>query len=74
MGLYDYNFCHSLLYGGWDSGIINNLQDACREIQENFEQMDLENASVEEEMREIVNKMITELNRLIDDIQSTHFR
>ncbi|TXL65729.1 hypothetical protein FHP05_06300 [Cerasibacillus terrae] len=74
MGLYDYNFCHNLLYGGWDSGIINNLQDACREIQQNFEQMDLENASVEEEMREIVNEMITELNRLINDIQSTHFR
>lgn len=32
MGLYDYNFCHNLLYGGWDAGIINNLQDACREI------------------------------------------
>lgn len=74
MGLYDYKFCHNLLYGGWDSGIINNLQDACREIQQNFEQMDLENASVEEEMREIVNEMITELNRLINDIQSTHFR
>lgn len=36
--------------------------------------MDLENVSVEEEMREIVNEMITELNRLINDIPSTHFR
>ncbi|UAC49670.1 hypothetical protein K6959_07685 [Bacillus aquiflavi] len=74
MGLYEADFCHRLLYGGWDFGIINNLQDAVDEIKQNFEDMDLENASVEEEMRAIVDEMVTELTQLINKIESVHFR
>ncbi|USK34059.1 hypothetical protein LIT25_00955 [Bacillus sp. F19] len=76
MGLYDYDFCHGIVYGSWglDSGIINNLQDAIDEIKQNFEDMDLENASVQEEMKVIIDQMISELNRLIDTINSVQFR
>lgn|GEM_PF-3276155 len=74
MALYTYSFCHDLLYGGWDSGIINNLEDARHEIIQNFNDMDLENASVQKEMEEIVNDMVAEIDRLIDRIQSISFR
>lgn len=75
MGLYTASFCHDVLYsGGWDSGVLNNLQDARNEIIQNFEQMDLENASVQEEMGEIVQQMITEIDQLISRIQSVSFR
>ncbi|MDQ0227329.1 hypothetical protein [Metabacillus niabensis] len=74
MALYTYDFCHDLLYGGWDSGIINNLEDAKREIKQNFEDMDLENASVQEEMRQIIDEMIAELDQLISTIKSVNFR
>ncbi|GGB57514.1 hypothetical protein F3157_14985 [Virgibacillus dakarensis] len=74
MGLYDYDFCHNLLYGGWDSGIINNLKDARDEIKQNFKDMDLENASVGEDMGAIVDEMVAELDRLISEIESVHFR
>ncbi len=74
MALYTYSFCHDLLYGGGDSGIINNLEDARHEIIQNFNDMDLENASVQKEMEEIVNDMVAEIDRLIDRIQSISFR
>ncbi|MEH7356850.1 hypothetical protein V7150_25415 [Neobacillus drentensis] len=74
MRLYDYDFCHNLVYGGWDFGIINNLRDARDEIKQNFEEMDFENASVHEEMRGIVDEMISEIDQLISTIQSVQFR
>lgn len=74
MGLYDATFCNDLVYGGWDSGIINNLRDARNEIRQNLEHMDFENAKAEQEMRAIVEEMTTELNQLIGEIESIHFR
>ncbi|MEH7180118.1 hypothetical protein [Neobacillus vireti] len=76
MALYDYDFCKHIVYGSWgfDSGIINNLQDAIDEIKKNFEDMDLENASVQEEMKVIIDQMISELKSLIDTINSVQFR
>ncbi|WP_232231198.1 MULTISPECIES: hypothetical protein [Virgibacillus] len=74
MALYDRDFCRGLLYGGWDSGIINNLKDARKEIKQNFTDMDLENASVQEHMGTIVDEMVNELNQLIAEIESIHFR
>ncbi|AUJ23559.1 hypothetical protein [Virgibacillus dokdonensis] len=74
MALYDRDFCRGLLYAGWDAGIINNLQDARKEIKQNFADMDLENASVEEHMEAIVNEMVHELQQLISEIESIHFR
>ena len=74
MGLYTSSFCHDILHAGWDAGVIDNLQDARNEIIQNFGQMDLENASVLEEMEEIVQQMITELDQLISRINSVSFR
>ncbi len=74
MALYTQSFCHDLLYGGWDSGIINNLEFARNEIIKNFNDMDLENASVQREIEEIVNEMVSEIDRLIDRIQAISFR
>lgn len=74
MALYTYDFCHGLLYGGWDTGIINNLEDAKREIKQNFEDMDFENASVQEDMQAIIDEMIAEIDQLIATIQSVHFK
>ncbi|WP_110926645.1 hypothetical protein [Bacillus massiliglaciei] len=69
MANYTSGFCYSVA-----SNMISSLEDAKYGIQKNFEQMDLENASVEEEMREKTEEMITELNRLIAAIESVHFR
>ncbi len=75
MALYDYDFCHRLVYGkGWDKGIIAYLEDAQDKIKKNFEDMDVENASVGEEMKSIVDEMIAEIEKLISDIESVHFR
>jgi UDP-glucose 4-epimerase len=74
MGLYTSSFCHDILHAGWDTGVIDNLQDARNEIIQNFGQMDLENASVLEEMEEIVQQMITEIDQLISRINSVSFR
>ncbi|WP_026909346.1 hypothetical protein [Paucisalibacillus globulus] len=74
MGLYTASFCHDILHAGWDAGVIDNLQDAINEINQNFGQMDLENASVLEEMEEIVQQMNTELEQLISRINSVSFR
>ncbi|WP_243291860.1 hypothetical protein [Bacillus sp. FJAT-47783] len=73
MGLYDDEFCHNIVYGTWDLGVIHHLRDALHEIKKNFEEMDLENASVEQEMEEIIDQMVTELSELIETIQSVHF-
>lgn len=69
MANYTSSFSSSLV-----SNIIFFLEDAKEGIQKNFEQMDLENASVEEEMREKIEEMIRELNRLIVAIESVPFR
>jgi hypothetical protein len=75
VALYDYDFCHRLVNGkGWDKGIIAYLEDAQHKIKKNFADMDLENASVGEEMQVIVDEMVAELNRLINDIESVNFR
>ncbi|MEI3604990.1 hypothetical protein SPD48_04750 [Pseudogracilibacillus sp. SE30717A] len=75
MALYDYNFCRGLVNGkGWERGIVQQLQEAQRVIKKNFADMDLENASVGEEMETVVNEMVSELDRLIADVQSVHFR
>lgn len=75
MALYDYKFCSGLVNGkGWERGIVQHLQDAQDQIKKNFADMDLENASVGEEMEAIVNEMVRELDRLIGDIQSVNFR
>lgn len=74
MGLYTADFCHDLLHAGWDAGVINNLEDARQAIVKNFEQMDLENASVQEEMAEIVEQMVSELDELISSIESVTFK
>ena len=74
MQLYDYDFCHNLLYAGWDGGIVNNLNDARHEILQNFDQMDFENASAYEEMREIVEGMVAEIDQLLSKIQSVQFK
>ena len=69
MALYTSSFCFYLV-----SGISSSLEDAKYEIKKNFEQMDLENASVEEEMREMIEEMIAEIDQLLATIQSVHFR
>ncbi|KLV27989.1 hypothetical protein CHH55_23915 [Niallia circulans] len=69
MANYTSSFSSSLV-----SNMISFLEDAKEGIQKNFEQMDLENASVEEEMREKIEEMIIELNRLIVAIESVPFR
>ncbi|WP_102027710.1 hypothetical protein [Salirhabdus sp. Marseille-P4669] len=74
MGLYTYSFCQGILYANLDSGVIDNLEDARHEILQNFNQMDLDNASVQEEMRDIVDDMVSEIDRLINRIQSVSFR
>ncbi|WLR42584.1 hypothetical protein LC087_18180 [Bacillus carboniphilus] len=74
MRLYDYQFCNNLINGGWDSGIINNLKDARDEIKQNFKQMDFDNASTHEDMRDIVEEMVAEINQLISTIEAVYFR
>lgn len=75
MALYGYDFCHRLVNGkGWDKGIVDSLEDARDKVKKNFADMDLENASVGEEMQVIVDEMVAELNRLINDIESVNFR
>ncbi|MCM3410040.1 hypothetical protein [Metabacillus litoralis] len=69
MALYTSSFCYNIV-----SGISSSLEDAKYEIKKNFEQMDLENASVEEEMREMIEEMIAEIDQLLATIQSVHFR
>lgn len=69
MALYTSGFCYNLV-----SSISSSLEDAKYEIKKNFEQMDLENASVEEEMREMIEEMIAEIDQLLATIQSVHFR
>ncbi|KAB7667704.1 hypothetical protein [Bacillus sp. B1-b2] len=69
MALYTSNFSYGMV-----SDIVSSLEDAKHEIKENFDQMDLENASVQEEMSEKVESMISEINQLIFSIQSVHFR
>jgi phage host-nuclease inhibitor protein Gam len=73
MALYTYDFCYGVVNGGWDSGIINNLEDAKREIKQNFEQMDFENASVQEDMQALIDEMIAEIDQLIATIQAVQF-
>lgn len=75
MGLYDAEFCHGVVHGkGWSKGIIGQLEAAMESADKNFSDMDLENASVKEDMESIVDEMTKELDQLIKDIESVHFR
>ncbi|CAM3924579.1 hypothetical protein D1970_18195 [Mesobacillus zeae] len=74
MRLYDYDFCHGIVHGGWGGGIIGSLNDMRESLWENFREMDFENADAKEEMRDVIEEMTAEINDLISDIQSVHFR
>lgn len=75
MGLYDAEFCRGVVHGkGWGKGVIGHLESAKESANKNFTDMDLENASVSEDMEAIVDEITKELKELISDIESVHFR
>lgn len=75
MALYKAAFCRNVIGGkGWDKGVVGYLQTAQEKLDKNFTDMDLENASVREEMEVIVNEMRKELDGLIREIEAVHFR
>ncbi|WP_078577829.1 hypothetical protein [Salipaludibacillus agaradhaerens] len=73
--LYDASFCQKIVHGsGFSSGVVDNLAKIQRAIEKNYLDMDLENASVQEEMEEIVVEMIKEIEALKTYVSGVHFK
>ncbi|WP_017470387.1 hypothetical protein [Amphibacillus jilinensis] len=73
--VYDASFCHKVVNGsGFSSGVLNHLDKVQRAIEKNYADMDLENASVQEEMEEIVAEMVKEIEALKTYVSDVHFK
>ncbi|UTR13658.1 hypothetical protein MM221_13645 [Salipaludibacillus sp. LMS25] len=73
--LYNASFCQKVVHGAsFSSGVLDYLDKTQRAIEKNYLDMDLENASVQEEMGEIVVEMIKEIEALKTYVSSVHFK